>query len=426
MPHRVHARLAAADHLVAALKLDVQNLPEIEAALASPARLPPIPPLVAAPYQASQLAERRLHNRLTIIIMAVIFDAFLLVQYQSAPEIAGLSAILRLLILSPAAFIFIILDIKDRLGKFYGDYITALAVAPTLISDVLIVLTNGQNGQSLSDVRATPLILMATGLVMRLTPREVVLNAAISVTSFIFSVLFAPCIPRVQDGSLILSEIGVGAAAIMLTIQLEARDRRVFLLQISGAISRAALAIHNRFLLAETQTDGLTGVANRRCFDVTFAKTWREACESGAEIGLIIIDIDHFKAFNDHYGHQGGDDCLRQVATRASQEVRVGDLFARYGGEEFAVVLPGAPLAAAIASAERIRAAVRELGLAHQGAGERAVVTVSLGVAVMSPRPGDDPRQLIEAADAHLYAAKRAGRNRVSAAPVEVRKEVLF
>ena len=418
MTSRLDARLESADGLVATLKLDVANLPEIEKALASPARLPPIPALLAEPYHTSQLAERRLHNRLSIIIMAIIFDAFLLVQFKTAPEIAGLSAILRLLVLSPLAFAFIILDNRDRLGKFYGDYITALAVAPTLISDVLIVLTNASNSQSLSDIRATPLILMATGLVMRLTPREVVTNAVISVASFTPSVLFAACIPRAQDGALILSEIGVGAAAVMLTIQLESRDRRVFLLQISGAISRAALALRNRFLLAETQTDGLTGVANRRCFDESFASTWREACVTGGALGLIIIDIDNFKAFNDYYGHQGGDDCLRLVAGRASQEVRRGDLFARYGGEEFAVILPGTPLAAAVAGAERIRAGILALSLPHLGVGEGAIVTISLGVAVMSPTSGDDPRQLIEAADANLYAAKRGGRNQVGAGPV--------
>jgi len=417
MPHRVAARLDSAERLVAALQLDVLNLPEIERALASPARLPPIPAFLAESYHASQLAERRVHNRLSVIITAIIFDAFLLVQFKTAPEIADLSAILRLLVLSPLAFAFIILDIKNRLGKFYGQLITALAVSPTLISDVLISLTNPHNSQPLSDVRATPLILMATGLVMRLTPREVVMNVAISVASFTPTVLFAAFIPRAQDGALILSEIGVGAAAIMLTVQLEARDRRVFLLQISGAISRAALAVHNRFLLAQAQTDGLTGVANRRCFDETFARAWREACETGGALGLVIIDIDHFKAFNDHYGHQGGDDCLRLVAGRASLEVRSGDLFARYGGEEFAAVLPGAKLDAAIAIAERIRASVLALNLPHLGVGEGAIVTVSLGVAVMSPRTGDDPRGLIDAADANLYAAKRAGRNRVGHAP---------
>jgi len=391
---------------------------EIEKALASPARLPPIPALLAEPYHNAQLAERRLHNRLSIIIMAIIFDAFLLVQIKTAPEIAGLSAILRLLVLSPLAFAFIILDTKDKLGKVYGGYLTALAVAPTLISDVLIALTNASNSQPLSDVRATPLILMATGLVMRLTPRDVVINAAVSVASFTPAVLFAGFIPRAQDGALILSEIGVAAAAIMLTVQLESRDRRVFLLQISGAIRRTALAQRNRFLLAETQTDGLTGVANRRCFDETFAAAWREACETGDPLGLIIIDIDNFKAFNDHYGHQGGDDCLRLVAFHGSQEVRRGDLFARYGGEEFAVILPSTPLAAAVAGAERIRARVLALNLPHLGLGEGAIVTISLGVAVMSPTSGDDPRQLIEAADANLYAAKRGGRNRVGAEPV--------
>jgi diguanylate cyclase (GGDEF)-like protein len=207
----------------------------------------------------------------------------------------------------------------------------------------------------------------------------------------------------------------VAAAAIVFNVQLESRDRRFFLLRTSEAISRAALAARNRGLLAETQTDGLTGVANRRCFDDTFREIWAQALETGVPLSLIIMDIDHFKSFNDLYGHQGGDDCLRLVAAAGRREIRASDLFARYGGEEFAAILPGAPLDTAISIAERIRAAVFALNQRHDGQGETARVTVSLGAAVMQPTPKDDPRRLIERADANLYAAKRAGRNRVVA-----------
>lgn len=405
--------LESFDYDVATLQLDASHLSKIDVALRANTRLPPLPDFLAEQYYEFQLDERRYHNRLSIIVMSILFDSFLFLQDHTAPEIANLSAILRLIVLSPLVFTFIILDLRGKLHEAYSQYIILLAVVPTLISDILILLTSANDTQSLSDIRATPLILMATGVVMRLTPREVTINATISITSFTAAVLCAACVPPLQEGPLIFSEIGVAVGAIMLNIQLESRDRRVFLLRISAAINRAALAARNRFLFEDSQTDGLTGVPNRRCFDKVLADAVRNACAGGDNLGLIIIDIDHFKLFNDHYGHQKGDDCLRVVATRASQEIRNGDLFARYGGEEFAVILPATTFEATVAVAERIRAEIFALQLPHQGLGDKARVTVSLGVAIIRPKTEADSRRLIEVADVNLYAAKRAGRNRV-------------
>jgi len=394
---------------------DQITLAVIDCALQAKSWLTPMPAVLATSYAAGQRAERRLHNRRVILIMTIIFDLFLFAQVKSAPEVLRASAILRLGF-TPVVLAFILLDATGRLRRLYAPFLVTTAVLPTVISAILTLMTSHHNITAISDIHAIPLILLATGVVARLTPAEVFSNVAVSVACFCASVLLAPFIPSAQIESLLLTDIAIGAAAIVFNLQLESRDRRVFLLHTSDTINRAALAARNRFLLAETQTDGLTGVANRRCFDETFAAVWRECAITGNQLGLIILDIDHFKKFNDRYGHQGGDDCLRRVATTASQEVRQGDLFARYGGEEFVVILPGAALHAAAAVAERMRAAVAALFLPHEGAGVGALVTISLGVAAMSPRPCEDPRQLIEAADANLFGAKRAGRDRVCAA----------
>ena len=132
-----------------------------------------------------------------------------------------------------------------------------------------------------------------------------------------------------------------------------------------------------------------------------------------------MIDIDNFKLFNDHYGHQGGDDCLRRVARAAQSEMRAGDLMARYGGEEFAVIAPGASLPAALGLAERLRRAVASLALPHEGAARGDTVTISLGAASMTPAGADTSATLIATADRNLYAAKRAGRNRVGGADTD-------
>jgi len=214
---------------------------------------------------------------------------------------------------------------------------------------------------------------------------------------------------------MIAADLAVAATSIGFNLQFESRERRLFLTGMAERISRAELAARNRGLLREVQTDGLTGVANRRCFDDTLAESWAHAQQTGTAIGLIMFDIDHFKKFNDFYGHHDGDECLRMVATRGCRQIRTSDLFARYGGEEFAVILPGAELETVVTIAERIRASIEVKMLPHRGVGDTDILTVSVGAASMVPGPEDDARQLIEAADANLYLAKRGGRNRVCA-----------
>ncbi|NDY43219.1 diguanylate cyclase [Dissulfurirhabdus thermomarina] len=160
--------------------------------------------------------------------------------------------------------------------------------------------------------------------------------------------------------------------------------------------------------------DGLTGIANRRRFDEALAREWRRAARDGHELGLVLLDIDHFKAYNDTYGHLEGDDCLKQVAAAVEKAMRrPGDLAARYGGEEFAAILPETGIDGARKRAEAIRAAVEALGIPHEASPVADHVTVSLGAAAAAPGKGGGPEDLIQQADAGLYAAKEGGRNRV-------------
>jgi diguanylate cyclase (GGDEF)-like protein len=173
----------------------------------------------------------------------------------------------------------------------------------------------------------------------------------------------------------------------------------------------------NRSLARLSSLDGLTGVANRRAFDEALDVEWRRGGRSGTSLALILVDIDHFKAFNDTYGHQGGDDCLRRVAsTLAQSAARAGEMVARYGGEEFVILLPGTDGAGAAALAETLRARVEALGIPHAASASAAVVTLSAGVAATVPGEAGSPAGLVKDADGALYAAKKAGRNRVVAA----------
>jgi diguanylate cyclase len=162
----------------------------------------------------------------------------------------------------------------------------------------------------------------------------------------------------------------------------------------------------------ESLTDPLTTLANRKFFDQALMKAIKDAEERHEPLSLLMTDIDHFKNFNDTYGHLTGDQVLRLVALAVKQNVKGQDIAARYGGEEFIVVLPNTVLRSAITVADHIRRAVMSKELRKRSTGEHlGRITISVGAAVL--RSGDTPRMLIERADTCLYAAKRNGRNRV-------------
>jgi diguanylate cyclase len=181
------------------------------------------------------------------------------------------------------------------------------------------------------------------------------------------------------------------------------------------ALSRAEIANLQQTLeaiRAESLTDPLTGLGNRKYFDRTIKAAVKSSFASGEPLSLLMFDIDHFKSFNDSYGHLTGDQVLRLVGMALKHAVKSQDITARYGGEEFAILLPNTTLRQALMMADQIRHRVMDKELKKRSTGEiLGRVTVSVGVSLL--RPDDDTETLIERADACLYAAKRTGRNRV-------------
>ena len=160
--------------------------------------------------------------------------------------------------------------------------------------------------------------------------------------------------------------------------------------------------------------DGLTGLANRRCFDETLDAELRRCKRDAQPLALLLIDVDHFKRYNDSHGHLAGDDCLKRVAETLATEVhRGGDLVARYGGEEFAIILPNQNLEGAVAVGERVRTAVEQIDPSAMASAETDNVTVSIGAAVSMCPDSEATSSLIAAADRAMYQAKNSGRNRV-------------
>jgi diguanylate cyclase (GGDEF)-like protein len=176
----------------------------------------------------------------------------------------------------------------------------------------------------------------------------------------------------------------------------------------------AELQAANSQLETLSTTDGLTGLANRRRFDKYWAEEWQRALRQATPLAVIMMDVDHFKTYNDHYGHQQGDECLRRVGEVLRATVRrAGELAARYGGEEFVVVMPGASLTQAQETAESILAAIRAEQMPHASSPVASVVTISLGVAAGTPSPAGNRERMLNEADVALYDAKHQGRNRV-------------
>lgn len=208
-------------------------------------------------------------------------------------------------------------------------------------------------------------------------------------------------------------------SSIILTAKIRAMERLVTM--------RNQLNIANEELLHLSQRDGLTNLYNRRTFDDKSNEHWRMATRTQEPIALLLLDIDYFKLYNDEYGHQAGDECLRLVATALKRCLnRPGDIVARYGGEEFIALLPNTPEIGAMHVAERVRSTIESLHIKHRGSRQSDRVTVSVGLSCTNYTTGTSLENQIMLADKALYISKRQGRNCVTLSDYTPRHSVLI
>jgi diguanylate cyclase (GGDEF)-like protein len=259
--------------------------------------------------------------------------------------------------------------------------------------------------------------IVAANLVMPLRFRHAVGLTLLSLSTYVGMALSGVGNVHPADVIDVVFFYSVAAiASLGVSWRNELADRRAFLASERINHQAAALARANEELKRLIETDALTGVRNRRYLDQALKVRDTDAAAAGRALGVLMVDVDHFKVYNDMLGHRAGDECLRDVANAIVANVRDGlDVVTRYGGEEFAVLVPGASQKDAMALGERIRAAVEALDIAHPRARD-AKVTVSVGTSAAISSSEDTLSRLIDEADAALYRSKNLGRNRVTSA----------
>ena len=367
-------------------------------------------PALEARLEADTGASRSRSLLLPGLLALLVYDLFLFNDWFSRPAVLGLAAAWRLGVATPIALVLLLL-IRRGLPPLWRE--TAAGGLPVMaMFTACMILQRTPAPAAVYDLFVISLIFTAGNILFRLRFVHALTSSLISVVMALTFALLHPGIPQDALGFALGVLGGSAVFTVMAARQTEAAARQNYLLLLRETL-RSEAAQRSASAFAEmSHTDALTQVANRRAFDTALASAWQSARAEGKPLALLLIDIDHFKQFNDHHGHPAGDRCLQQVAAGLAAAVREGDLVARLGGEEFGVLLPRCSLAQAQAAAERLRQAVEQLALPHGGLAAQHGVTVSLGLALAVPQADTDPAHLIDRADAALYQAKRAGRNR--------------
>jgi diguanylate cyclase (GGDEF)-like protein len=353
--------------------------------------------LLEKEFRESYISQNLPRARLSGLIALILVLAVTCIDLLLGANTAGTLNTLRLGVLCPLLVAFGVAISVPAAQRYYTE---AVAVGVTLIGCVVIYITQVASLSGSSYVLAGLVLVVLYGCLFL----GLLFNVAIAVTGILMAVHFVSGIfVGMPFNELYYSTAILGGAAVIgsvSTYNLEHALRTNFL--------------ETRLLNDLAERDGMTGLYNRRMFDDYMQRLWRQSRREGTDVAIIFVDIDFFKIYNDLYGHQAGDDCLKKVAKCIARGAkRPFDFAARYGGEEFVLVLYGPPDDYARNVPEQIRRDVLDLQIPHGGSHAGKHVTVSVGLSFVTPETGRSLAGAIQTADEALYQAKREGRNRV-------------
>ncbi len=368
------------------------------------------PPDIEARFQADQGSERLRLLRVGTLMTIILSNGLLVTDWLLVPDLIDVALFLRLALFTP--LLVLSMALLSRIPAAWREWVGL--IKSVLASAIIIHLcTHSQDDLAAAYLVSLSLPLLFNGGVSRTRFWHALLMDVLILMMFAGAVMNLPNpnVPVVTGTALVL----VSSAVFTLygSYWLEHEERTNWLMLQHEHVLLDQLEHGNTRLDQLTRFDALTEVANRRHADDFLEQVWRRARQGCQPVALLMMDIDHFKLYNDHYGHVQGDSCLKDVATSLASHLRKpGDLLARYGGEEFVAVLSDTNLPEALAAAQRVREAVWQLALPHD-ASPLQRVTLSIGVACLrADQPDSSPAQLLAQADEALYQAKAQGRNR--------------
>lgn len=342
----------------------------------------------------------------------LMFDLFLVRDYQMLPDVFPQAVVVRLLILTPLALaMFAALSFNPRAWLREAMEATLMLM---VVSGILYLLMASHSPLADHAFYSLLLIVLFSNLIQRVRFWYAAGSSFVAMGLAAAALPYIATMPANTGLGAMMSLVTATLLSLIANYNLEHEQRRNYLTALRDALHREQLVELNKELSLISTVDAVTGLANRHRLERYLEALWETGLESRRAVTMLMLDIDHFKRFNDYYGHQAGDQCLKKVADVIRAQLRAKeDLAVRYGGEEFIVVLPDSSLIDGIRIGERIRRALEALRLPHLASPEPHAVTVSIGVSCGTPSESLSPHALIEAADVALYNAKNRGRNRI-------------
>jgi len=361
--------------------------------------------------EMERMRERRI--RRTGLAAVILYSAFALADRIMIPDAYLQAWAIRFLLVVPLllACTFFVYRIP------YGAWREAALSATLLVCGLSLPWMTGLSSHPNATHYQTgiTLIVLFGNIVLAQRFRSALLTSAVMTIGYAFALeRVAAMAPEVRFNNWLFCFAAV-CISLIANFRMDQDQRRAYLARMREQERNDELSHAVELLGRLSAEDALTGLANRREFEHRLAIEWGRARREGHSLAVVMIDVDCFKNYNDHYGHPAGDACLQQIAAQLrAVPQRSADLVARFGGEEFIALLPGISDQDAAVVAERMRQAILDLQIPHAASRVAPGVTASFGVAAVEPMDGAQPQALIAAADAALYRAKQDGRNRVA------------